>query len=168
MLRKKDKKTFDYLYDSYSGALYGVILKIIKEEQASQDVLQDVFVKIWKNIETFDASKGRLFTWMVNIARNSAIDVLRSGKFQVFRKNLDIDASVYKENEQLSVTDATDTIGLNKLVAGLQDDYRKVIDLAYFKGYTQDEIAKELNIPLGTVKTRCRNALLQLKKVFKR
>lgn len=131
-------------------------------------MLQEVFIKIWQHIDAFDASKGRLFTWMINIARNSAIDVLRSGKFQAFRKNLDIDTSVYKENEYLAVIDATDTIGLNKLVADLHEDHRKVIDLAYFKGYTQEEIAEELNIPLGTVKTRCRNALLQLKKIFKR
>lgn len=166
MLQSKDEKAFNYLYDNYSAALYGVILKVLDQEEMANDLLQEVFVKIWKNIDQYDSSKGRLYTWMLNIARNSAIDTLRSKRFQQDQKTTDIDNSVYAHDKRSSSTHNTDTLGLQKSVMNLKPEFRILVDLAYFQGFTQEEISKTLNIPLGTVKTRLRNAILELKTVF--
>ena len=81
LLKQNNKAAFSYLYDHYSGALFGIILKIVnQDEETSEDVLQDVFIKIWKKIATYDSTKGTLFTWMLNIARNTAIDKVRTFK----------------------------------------------------------------------------------------
>lgn len=167
LLRRRDEQAFGYLYDNYSGALYGVILKMLGIEEASRDLLQDVFVKIWRNIDTYDAVKGRLYTWMLNIARNAAIDVLRSPGYSRERSTTDLANDAHMERIIPATMLKTDHVGLEKVVAGLKDEYRKIIDLAYFKGYTQEEIAEELKIPVGTVKTRSRSALLQLKSLIR-
>lgn len=167
MLQSRDEKAFNYLYENYAAALYGVILKVLGKEDQAGDILQEVFVKIWRSIGQYDAGKGRLYTWMLNIARNSAIDLLRSSNFQKNQKTTDIEQNVSLQDwQQISGTN-TDTIGLKKSVMNLKQEFRVLIDLAYFQGYTQEEIAKTLNIPLGTVKTRMRNAILELKSVFK-
>jgi RNA polymerase sigma factor (sigma-70 family) len=166
LLKNKNQQAYNYLYDNYTGALYGIIINVIGIEDTAKDVLQEVFVKIWKNIEHYDESKGRLYTWMLNIARNSAIDVLRSAKYNRDKKTAEIDNSVHIDNSSLSTTIKTDHFGIKKIVDGLKEEYRQIINLAYFKGYTQEEVAEELNIPLGTVKTRSRSALLQLKNLM--
>lgn len=167
MLQSKDEKAFNYLYDNYSGALYGVIWKVLNVEELSNDVLQEVFVKIWKNIDQYDSSKGRLYTWMLNIARNMAIDTLRSKRYQQDQKTTDIENTVYTNDNSRTSFNNTDTLGLRKSVMNLKPEFRTLIDLAYFQGFTQDEISKTLNIPLGTVKTRLRNAIIELKTVFR-
>lgn len=167
MLQSKDEKAFNYLYDNYSGALYGIIWKVLNVEELSNDVLQEVFVKIWKNIDQYDSTKGRLYTWMLNIARNMAIDTLRSKRYQQDQKTTDIENTVYTNDNSRTSFNNTDTLGLRKSVMNLKPEFRTLIDLAYFQGYTQDEISKTLNIPLGTVKTRLRNAIIELKTVFR-
>jgi len=167
LLKKKDRQVFSYLYDNYSGVLYGIILKVVIKPEEANDLLQDVFVKIWKNINGYDSSKGRLYTWMLNIARNSAIDYLRSKQFQNSIKNQNIDDSVNTINQSESIEQRIDNIGVLKLVEKLPLDQKNVIDLVYFKGFTQDEASKELNIPLGTVKTRIRTAINTLRGIFK-
>lgn len=167
LLKSKDEKAFNYLYDNYAGALYGVVLKIVGNEAWANDVLQEAFIKIWRSMDSYDSSKGRLYTWILNIARNTAIDTLRSKNFQQELKTTDIDDTVYGNENRLSVTANTDQLGLKKAVFKLKDDFRIIIDLAYFQGYTQDEISKTLNMPLGTVKTRMRNALIELKTIFR-
>jgi len=166
MLRGKDEKAFNYLYDNYSAALYGVIFKVLNQEELANDLLQEVFVKIWKNIDQYDSSKGRLYTWMLNIARNLAIDMLRSKRFQQDQKTSDIEKTVSVNDSRSSSSHNIDTLGLQKSVLNLKPELRILIDLAYFQGFTQEEISKTLNIPLGTVKTRMRNAILELKTVF--
>lgn len=167
LLQSKDEQAFNYLYDNYSGALYGVIWKVLSIEELANDILQEVFVKIWKNIGQYDSSKGRLYTWMLNIARNMAIDTLRSKRYQQDQKTSDIDNSININDSRRSSVHNTDTLGLQKSVMNLKPEFRTLIDLAYFQGYTQEEISKSLGIPLGTVKTRLRNAILELKMVFK-
>lgn len=167
LLKQKDEQAFNFLYDNYSGALYGVILKVVTDVDMAQDTLQDVFIKIWRNFDSFDNRKGSLYTWMLNIARNSAIDVLRSSGFRQSQKTGNIEENVYKDTRELMTHMPVDGIGLQKVIDQLKEEYRVIIELAYFKGYTQEDIAKELNIPVGTVKTRCRNALLQLKEIVK-
>jgi RNA polymerase sigma factor (sigma-70 family) len=167
LLKNKDLTAFNALYDNYSAALYGIITRIVPAEEIAQDILQNVFIKIWKSMDSYDASKGRLFTWMLNIARNSSIDYSRSKQSKLENKIQDLDNSVYEVNQQRATSMNTDTIGIKEEVTKLKDDYRILIDLIYFKGYTQEETAKELNIPLGTVKTRVRAAIIQLRQTLK-
>ena len=129
----------------------------------ASDVLQEVFVKIWKQIDSYDHTKGRLFTWMMNVARNAGIDMVRSRNYQRVQQNHELTENVLAAGG--SIEKNTDTIGLHKLVHALKEDYRVLVELSYFQGYTQEEISKIMNIPLGTVKTRLRAALIQLKKI---
>jgi RNA polymerase sigma factor (sigma-70 family) len=158
-LRKKDEQAFSYLYENYSGALYGIIKQIVVDTELSNDVLQETFVNIWRRIDSYDEAKGRLFTWMLNIARNAAIDKIRSKSFQQSQRQIPLDG----EAIQPSVRPGIDDYGLKKLILKLKDEQRLLIDLSYFQGYTHEQIATALHIPLGTVKTRIRSALVQLK-----
>ncbi|HVI49170.1 MAG TPA: sigma-70 family RNA polymerase sigma factor [Chitinophaga sp.] len=166
-LQARDEKVFSYLYDHYSPALYGVALKIVTDEASAGDVLQEVFIKIWRNIDRYDATKGRLFTWMLNITRNTAIDSLRSKAHKLELKVQDVTSTSLMHEPQLAVHLPVDHLGLTKVLDGLPKDQRAIIDFAYFKGCTQEEIAKVLDIPLGTVKTRMRNAIIQLRILLK-
>lgn len=168
LLTKGDTLAFGKLYDSYSGALFTIIKKIIEDETLAQDVLQDAFVKIWEKRSQYDNSKGRLFTWMLNVARNTAIDALRNKHIKYASKIQNLEDNVGKINRQASISSSEDLIGMNEMVESLNDDQRLIIDLSYFKGYTQEEVAKELDIPLGTVKTRTRSALQLLRGKFKK
>ncbi len=163
LLQERDEKAFGYLYDNYSGALYGIVHSIITDKEVSNDVLQNVFVNIWKKIGSYDASKGRLFTWMLNIARNAAIDEVRSKSFRDVQKN-----QAFPENVDITIPGAVtgpaiNDVGLRKVLTQLKEEMRVLIDLSYFQGFTHEEIARIQGIPLGTVKTRIRSALLQLR-----
>jgi RNA polymerase sigma-70 factor (ECF subfamily) len=165
LLKQHHQPAFNYLYDHYSGSLYSVILSIVPDKELANDALQEVFIKIWKQIDSYDTAKGRLFTWMLNVARNTSIDIVRSKNFQHSQQNRQLTESVYDSAGSTEMN--TDKIGLRKLVYNLKDDYRVLIELSYFQGYTQDEISKMLAIPLGTVKTRLRAGLTQLKQAIK-
>ncbi|GEP96472.1 RNA polymerase sigma factor [Chitinophaga cymbidii] len=166
-LRARDQQIFGYLYDNYAPALYGVVLKVLGDETAAGDILQEVFVKIWRSIERYDVEKGRLFTWMLNIARNTAIDSLRSKSHKLDQKIQELGNDVYQQTSQLTVHPSFDHLGLTKVLEKLNKEQRIIIDLAYYKGCTQEEIARVLDIPLGTVKTRMRNAIIQLRNILK-
>jgi RNA polymerase sigma-70 factor (ECF subfamily) len=166
LLKGQSRQAFNYLYTNYAPALYGVIYKVLEDEQTSQDVLQDVFVKIWNNIAQYNPDKGRLYTWLLNIARNSAIDKTRS-KGEIMKNKIQTGENVVHNLEQTRKTEVpTDTIGLRKMVNQLKPEYASIIDLAYFNGYTIEEISKTLNIPSGTVKTRMRSAIGQLREIY--
>jgi RNA polymerase sigma-70 factor (ECF subfamily) len=166
LLKLRQQTAFSYLYDNYAPALYGIIVSIVPDSELANDVLQEVFVKIWKQVSTYDASKGRLFTWMMNIARNASIDMLRSKNYQRSKQNRELTETVYEKGGSTSTN--VEQIGLRKLVNSLKEDYRILLELAYFEGLTQDEISKMLNMPLGTVKTRLRTALIQLRELLKK
>lgn len=163
-LRSKSKTAFEYLYDNYSPALYGVIFNILKNEEASNDALQEVFVKIWNNFDSYDPNRSRLYTWMMNIARNHSIDKLRS-KAMKSDKELKGDKEFIRNNSSVS-SPFTDGIGIKKLVDDLEKEQKDIIELLYFQGFTQSEAADELSIPLGTVKSRVRLAMNKLRKHF--
>jgi RNA polymerase sigma factor (sigma-70 family) len=165
LLIARDSTAFGYLYDHYSGALFGVISRIINKEEVAEEVLQDVFLKIWDKITAYDASKGRLFTWMLNIARNHAIDKTRSKEISKDGKTGDIDNLVNRIDRKEFSELAVEGIGVPEIVQRLPADQRFVVEQLYFKGYTQSEVAEEFEIPLGTVKTRLRLALKQLRLV---
>ncbi len=163
----KKKEAFDYLYDNYSAALFGVINRIVLSEDIANDVLQECFVKIWTNISAYDAGKGSLFTWMLNLCRNKAIDEIRSKAYKNETQNQNIEDYVLKIDESNFVESSIDHIGLKAVVQKLKPTHRELIDKVYFEGYTQEETAKELDIPLGTVKTRLRAAMQHLREVIK-
>jgi RNA polymerase sigma factor (sigma-70 family) len=162
-LREHDETAFSYLYDNYSGALFGIVNSIVTDRETANDVLQNIFINIWRKIDSYDASKGRLFTWMLNIARNASIDEVRSRGYRDRQKN-----QGFPENVDISVPGAitgpaVDDVGLRKVLSRLKEEVRVLLDLSYFQGYTHEEIAKMLQLPLGTVKTRIRTALRQLR-----
>ena len=165
-LKRQDTIAIKALYDMYSGALLGVISRIVLQTEVAEDLLQETFVKIWNSGSSYDSSKGRLFTWMMNVARNLAIDKLRSKDFKNSNKNQDIENNVDFIDEQRKVNFNADTLGIKDLVTNLKPDFKDVLDMVYFKGYTHVEAAEELNLPLGTVKTRVRMAILALRKKF--
>ncbi len=167
LLKEKNENGFHYLYDHYSGALYGVILRIVQSKEYTEEIIQDVFVKIWNSIHQYDVSKGRFYTWMINIARNTAIDYLKSKGFQNELKNQSLPDFVYNTAELSINNDASDYIGFNNVLEGLEVDKQELINMAYYQGYTQYEISEKLKIPLGTVKTKMRNALIKLKDLLK-
>ena len=166
LLQNKDQKAFSYLYDNYAGALNGVIYRMVDNRELAEDILQEAFIKIWNNFSNYDHLKGRLFTWMLNITRNLTIDTLRSKGYKKQTKISSDENSVSNYTDDSKVAERFDSMGLRKQLVNLKPEQRSIIDLAYFNGYTQDEISKELGIPLGTVKTRMRTAILELRKIL--
>ena len=165
-LRLHDNKAYQHLYMQYRGALYNVILQLVPDKEIANDVLQEVFITVWKNIDKYDAQKGKLFTWLLRVTRNTAINTLRSKGYKSQMKNDSLDNFVSSAGEPLSATANINLIGLRKQVHQLREDYKNVIELSFYNGFTQEETAKALDIPIGTVKTRLRNALVELRKQF--
>lgn len=165
-LLKKEDKSFTILYDNYSKSLFGVICNLVRNTEEAEDVLQEVFVKIWKNIDSYDESKGRLYTWMLNIARNTSIDKLRSKNYNNSQKNLSTDNFVHILDDNSKTINKIDAIGIKEFIMKLKPKCIQIIDLLFFKGYTQQEASEELEIPLGTVKTNNRNCMNELRKII--
>lgn len=165
LLKEQSNDAFNYLYDNYSGALFTIINQILTDKEITSDVLQEVFVNIWRKIDQYDTSKGRFFTWILNIARNAAIDKVRSKGYKNSLKNQPMSDSV-DSGITVSVNPVISDVGLKKILTKLKEEYRTLIDLSFFQGFTHDEISQILGIPLGTVKTRIRTALIQLKNMI--
>ena len=163
-LKAGDRPALAYLYDQYSGALYGMIFRILQHKGMSDEVLQDAFLKIWDRFDQYDPGKGRLFTWMLNLTRNLAIDKTRSREYSQLRKTGDIGDIVHSDTNALVTETATDAIGIQAVLNELDAKQRLIVDYLYFKGFTQSELAEELDMPLGTVKTRLRAAMKELRK----
>lgn len=166
LLQNQDKRAFSYLYDNYAPALNNIIFRMVEDVTLTEDILQEAFVKIWHNFTSYDKSKGRLFTWMLNLTRNLTIDMLRSKGYKKQSKISGDENSVNNLQDNSININKFDSLGIRKHLANLKPDQRIIIDMAYFNGYTQDEIAKGLGIPLGTVKTRMRTAILELRKML--
>jgi len=159
LLQQRSEEGFSYLYDKYSGAISGIIFSIINDLNATEDVLQEVFVRIYRKVEFYDADKSRLYTWMAQIARNAAIDWKRKTGNQpgsVNQKSL--------EDVSFTVTSTNaDVADLGKWINKLAKPEQEVLVLAYYEGHTQEAIGQILQIPLGTVKSRIRSGLLKLR-----
>ncbi|WP_396637495.1 RNA polymerase sigma factor [Maribacter sp. R77961] len=161
--KNKDASAFETLYGMYADNICGVIETIVRNEGRSQEICQDVFVKIWNNAESYNSSKGRFFTWILNIARNAAIDEVRSRSYKNQKKNLSADYFVGILTHTEEAENSLDTSGIRRLVKNLKEKCVQIIELLYFRGYTQKEAAEELEIPVGTVKTRNRSCISQLR-----
>jgi RNA polymerase sigma-70 factor (ECF subfamily) len=163
LLQERNDKAISLLYDNYADTLLGVANKVLRNEELAQDVLQESFVKIWKKADTYDPSKAKLFTWLFRITRNTAIDKLRSTNLKS-DKEIQMDVSdVYNlgvdsiRPEFLDVQEHLDKI---------EDKYQIVLDALFFQGMTQQEASDELDIPLGTVKSRLKIGLRELRKIY--
>lgn len=166
-LKSGSKDAFGYLYDNYSAAIYGTISRIVNNEDVAEEVLQDAFMKYWEKIEQYDPTKGRFFTWMINIARNLAIDKLRSKEIKKAGKTDTMETYVTGIELSHQSYQNIDGIGLKEAMTALREEERFILEMTYFKGYTQSEISDEFDIPLGTVKTRLRMGLKSIREVLK-
>jgi RNA polymerase sigma-70 factor (ECF subfamily) len=161
--QKKDVKAYEKLYTMYCDSISGVIHNIVKNNDVTQEITQDVFIKAWHKADSYSPKKGRFFTWLLNIARNAAIDYTRSKKFKQAQQNLNADFLVDILETSSSLDNTTNTIGLKEFVTKLGNTCKSVIELLYFKGFTQKEASEELKMPLGTIKTRNRTCIGELR-----
>ncbi|WP_210513977.1 RNA polymerase sigma factor [Hymenobacter terricola] len=154
----RDEQALRLLHDRYSQNLLTVVLRLVHDEALAQDVLQEGLLKVWLSIASYDPGRGRLFTWMVRVCCNQAIDALRSPRLRFHNSTKSLEVS----GAQLASAPSSfnpEHIGLRELTLKLKPRQREVIDLLYFGGCTQAETAEQLGIPLATVKTRARAAL---------
>ena len=165
-LIRKDRDSVGVLYDKYSKFLFGIINRIVNSDETAEDILQEVFVKVWKNIDSYDSSKGKLITWMANISRNLAIDKIRSKDYKNAKQNQDIENYVNIIEDERNDSFKPEFIGVREMLTKLLPEHRTIIDLVYFQGYTQNDVSVKLGIPLGTVKTRIRSAIMKLREIF--
>jgi RNA polymerase sigma-70 factor (ECF subfamily) len=161
LLQNKDKRGVSNLYRQHAQLLYGLILRIVKVEHVAENVLQDVFLKVWQNIDNYAPSKGRFLAWVVNIARNASIDVLRSKEYKKSKATGGLEGGA--SDRQFAVGTGIENIGVRDAVKMLEPKYQLIVELIYFEGYTQIEVSEELDLPLGTVKSRVRKAFQDLK-----
>ncbi len=160
--QKGNPKALSVLYDRYSGALYGVVLRICKNEAIAQDVLQETFITIWKKASNYDPQKGRFYTWAYRIARNKALNALRKEKDLIQNDNL----SVHIENED-STMELLGLYSINGALATLEPHHQKALQLIYFQGLTHREAHEVMKVPLGTFKSYVQQAMKQLREIYK-
>ncbi|NAS11750.1 RNA polymerase sigma factor [Poritiphilus flavus] len=163
LLQERNEKAISLLYEHYGDTLFGVAFKVVRDEDLAQDVLQESFVKIWKKSDSYDATKAKLFTWLFRITRNTAIDKLRSVNTKT-DKEIQIDVSdVYNLGVDSIKPDFLD---VKENLEKIEDKYQIVLDALFFQGMTQQEASDELDIPLGTIKSRLKIGLRELKKIY--
>lgn len=163
-MQEGSEMAFSRIYERYNKALHGVIFNVVKNEDIAEEILQDVFMKIWKNAGSYDVDQGRFFTWALNISRNAAIDHLRSKAHKNDSLNLSRDYFVnIPEDGTNELEVQTDSLGIMKWVKKLQPMCIKVIDLIFFKGFTFKDAATDLEIPEGTLKSRHRKCVQELR-----
>ena len=157
----RDEHALRLLEARYSGSLLSVIGRVVGNRELAEDLLQEGLLKVWTSIASYDAEKGRLFTWMARVCCNQAIDALRSPWYRFHKGNKSLEVAGAQQ-AWAPVSFRPEHIGLRELTLGLKPTQREVIDLLYFGGCTQVEAAEQLGIPLATVKTRARAALVVL------
>lgn len=162
-----DEQALGQLYDRYRLILFGLILRILRSQPEAEDVLQEVFLQVWRRASSFDEARGRPFTWLVTLARSRAIDRLRS----LSARERTATEAANEATDQISDA-ATDAVKseqaevVRRALSGLPEEQRRTLVLAYFEGLTQTEIAEKLNTPLGTVKTRMRSGMIKLRELL--
>jgi RNA polymerase sigma-70 factor (ECF subfamily) len=162
-IRSGDEDAMGDMYDRYSGIVYGVALRVLGNTTAAEDVLQEVFLQLWRNPQAFDANRGRLGPWLAVIARNRAIDHLRKRQPEEDIEDLPISTGVNLEDEAAQRQAVTKIRGV---LSQLPQDQRRALEMAFFEGMTHTEIAAKTGEPLGTIKTRIRTGLLAVRQAF--
>jgi RNA polymerase sigma-70 factor (ECF subfamily) len=166
-----DRGSFEELYDRLSGVLFSVAYRVLNNEAAAEDVLQDVFVQIWEKAPLYDPAIGKPLTWALTLTRNKAIDRLRATQRRSrLQDKVQQESEVFEQFDARSSFEALASAEAGKLVreamAKLSQDQRQVIELAFFSSMTQTEIAELLNLPLGTVKARIRRGMMKLRELI--
>jgi RNA polymerase sigma-70 factor, ECF subfamily len=166
-----DRRSFEDLYDRFSGVLFSTALQILNDHREAEDVVQEVFVQIWDKAKLYDAARGKPLTWAMTLTRNKAIDRLRSAQRR-YRLQDQVEKET-KVTNQIALKDSSEEVEIleksrliRAAVLELSKEQREAIELAFFSGLTQNEIAQELNQPLGTVKARIRRGMLRLKEMI--
>lgn len=163
LLQERNEKAISLLYEHYGNTLYGVANKVVRDEELAQDVLQESFVKIWKKSDSYDPSKAKLFTWLFRITRNTAIDKLRSANIKADREiQMDV-SNVYNLGVE---SIRPEFIDVRENLDKIESKYQIVLEALFFQGMTQQEASEELDIPLGTIKSRLKIGLRELKKIY--
>lgn len=163
LLKHGDQKALNLLYEHYSNALFGAIIKVTNNQELAEDALQETFIKVWRYADKYDPEKAKLFTWLFRIARNTAIDKLRSHNLK-FHKEVQIDKSDVYILPSTSLNQ--DVLDLKAQLDKIEDKYQIVLKALFFEGMTQQEASDELDIPLGTIKSRLKIGLRELKKFY--
>jgi RNA polymerase sigma-70 factor (ECF subfamily) len=167
----KDADALSSLYDRYSRLVFSVALKILGSQEEAEEVTQDVFVQVWHKAETYNADQGKLITWISTIARNRAIDQYRRSTVRpegsaISWDDCCDDSADGSDGIETNVMDGHRRRQIQEAIQGLPEDQRQALSLAFFRGMTHQEIADELDQPLGTVKTRIRLALFKLRSLI--
>ena len=165
LLREKDKRAVQLIFENYSTILLNIIVRIVKYDSVAEDVFQEALLKVWKNGPSYDGAKGSLFTWLARICKNAAIDKTRSKDFRLTetsRNAVDLVSIAEAPVQEAEVESAL----MQETISQLPTAQKELIDLAFFQGYTHKEIAENLDMPLGTVKTRIRSAIKNLRSII--
>lgn len=168
-LLQKDVSAFEQLYDRHSRLVYGLVLRIVQQASTSEEVVQDVFLHLWRNAGQFDAERGPFLPWLCTMARNRALDHLRLKSERQRRREdprEDLPSAVIAPEYERLLDEKRRAERVRALMASLTPQQKKAIELAYFEGLSHSEIAARLREPLGTVKSWIRNGLLRLKEGF--
>lgn len=164
-LLQNEVAAFNQLYKMYAPNLFGIIMKIVNQQETAEDLLQEVFLKVKRYLPIYDDKKAKLFTWMLNISRNTAFDYLRLKSSKQSKVNIEMEDR-HTELDSFSYSINTDAIGIKKLLNQLSKKQKTILELSYYQGYSHQEIALILNMPIGSVKTTIRKAILNLRSVF--
>jgi RNA polymerase sigma-70 factor, ECF subfamily len=165
-LKRREQAAMGDLYDRYGRIAYALIYRIVKDNGIAEDLMQETFLRVWNRAAAFDSSKGALGAWVLTVARNRAIDYVRSVQGRMRDSVYELDAS---DNPVLFTSIESDILNsdrarrLKHAFQTLNENQRQVIELAYYEGLSQTEMAEKMKQPLGTVKTWCRTALLKLR-----
>ncbi len=163
LLRNKSHLGYSILYKNYAKTLYNILYKVVPSKDTAADLLQDTFIKIWKNIDRYNASKGCLYTWMLKLTQNLALDKIRSAGYLEAKKNVILEDYINQIDTQYQHETDFDGFSLQNNIERLLPKHKQLIDLVYYEGYTQREVSQKYAIPIGTVKTRIKFAIAQLR-----
>lgn len=172
-IERKDQQALSELYDRYGSLLYTVCRGILASSEEAEDVLQEVFLLIWKKSNTYVESRGTVYSWIVTMCRNKAIDTLRSRRFKKQQQEIDINEAkeILSDDHRLNPQDQVVFLDYQHIIQTtlrrLSRDQVRILELSYFKGYSQSEIARMLRMPLGTVKTKMRQGVLKLRQMIR-
>lgn len=163
-----DRQSFDQLYDRFSRVLFSIAYRLLGNQEAAEDVLQEVFVQIWEKAPRYDPARGKPLTWAVTLTRYRAIDLIRSmrrrGQLnEDAKQEAEVEAQFDDRSSFLAVADSEQHAFVREAIQKLSEEQREAIELAFFSSLTQTEIAERLNQPLGTVKARIRRGLIKLR-----
>ena len=165
---QQDRDAFSQLYDRFSTLVFTLAMRMLKARSDAEDLLQEVFVQVWRQAQSYSAERGSPEAWIINIARSRAIDKIRSIRRmqKSFVLTDDPAQAESSDNVESSAAESETRLAMNSALANLPDTQRKVLELAYFDGLTQSEIADRLAEPLGTVKTRMRSGIQKLREIL--